>query len=470
MPDPRGSAQQRGTDQPSARPVQIFEVSTLYGAATLAASVDAGQFGQPDAARRILLISNNAATPEAATRLPAMNGFERLAARFDEIVDWNEAIQPYHPSTWAPLRDEAPVWERMFRHAWGLGSAPVELVVESVHVSPAKALATVFSGSAVHVYADGLMSYGPTRERLPQWLGCRVRRLLHLDLVPGLRPLLLAEHTVVPEAVPDEAFLKVLGELGEAAAGEPELARVARDRPSAVLLGQYLAALGILTPEEEEELHARMLRGAVAAGHSCVVFKPHPTAPARYSHVLEQEAARAGVRLHVLEGPVLAEAVYDRCRPGLVVGCFSTALLTAAAYYGIAIARVGTETLLERLTPYQNSNRVPVTIVDFAVPELADRTEDAPTVAERAGELGALVRTVGYCMQAKLHPELRQEAAAWLEDHLGEGTERYFKRRRLTALALPGGGTSVRARLLRTSPSARWAARRIRAAQAAVRG
>ncbi len=257
MPDPRGSAQQRGTDQPSARPVQIFEVSTLYGAATLAASVDAGQFGQPDAARRILLISNNAATPEAATRLPAMNGFERLAARFDEIVDWNEAIQPYHPSTWAPLRDEAPVWERMFRHAWGLGSAPVELVVESVHVSPAKALATVFSGSAVHVYADGLMSYGPTRERLPQWLGCRVRRLLHLDLVPGLRPLLLAEHTVVPEAVPDEAFLKVLGELGEAAAGEPELARVARDRPSAVLLGQYLAALGILTPEEEEEMHAR---------------------------------------------------------------------------------------------------------------------------------------------------------------------------------------------------------------------
>ncbi|WP_247698011.1 alpha-2,8-polysialyltransferase family protein [Streptomyces sp. RK75] len=466
---PQPSPAARSARPAPAEPVQIFEVSTLYGVATLAASLDAGQFGPPGAARRILLVSNNAATPEAATRLVTMNGFATLAQRFDEIIDWNEAIRPYHPSTWSPLRDESPMWERMFRNAWQLGSAPVELVVESVHVSPARALATIFSGSAIHVYADGLMSYGPTRERLPQWLGCRIQRLLHLDLVPGLRPLLLAEHTVRPEIVPSDAFVKVLGELGEAAAGEPELARVAADRPTAVLLGQYLAALNILTPEEEEELHARMLRGAAAAGHECVVFKPHPTAPARYSQVLEKAAAQEGVRLHILRGPVLAEAVYDRCRPTLVVGCFSTALLTAAAYYDIPIAKVGTESLLDRLTPYQNSNRVPVTIVDFAVPDLEAVAEHTPTAPRQADELAALVRTVGYCMQAKLHPLLREDAVQWLDAHLGEATARYFKRRRLTALALPGGGTSVRARLLRTSPSARWAARRIRAAQRALR-
>ncbi|GAA2616689.1 polysialyltransferase family glycosyltransferase [Streptomyces axinellae] len=454
---------------PSARPVQIFEASTLYGVATLAASLDAGQFGPPGSAHRILLVSNNAATPEAATRLATMNGFASLARRFDETIDWNEAIRPHHPSTWTPLRDESPLWERMFRHMWGLGDAPVELVVESVQVSPAKALATIFGGSVVHVYADGLMSYGPTRERLPQWLGCRIQRLLHLDLVPGLHPMLLTEHSVGAETVPSDAFVKVLGELGEAAAGEPELARVAAQRPTAVLLGQYLAALGILTAEEEEELHVRMLRGAVAAGHERVVFKPHPTAPARYSLVLEEAAAEAGVRLHVLEGPVLAEAVYERCRPTLVVGCFSTALLTAATYYGIPIARVGTDTLLDRLAPYQNSNRVPVTIVDFAVPDLEGEREYVPLTEEKAAELGALVRTVGYCMQAKLHPLLREDAIAWLDAHLDDGTGRYFKRRRLTSLALPGGGTSVRARLLRSSPSARWAARRVRAAQRRLR-
>ncbi|RCG20432.1 hypothetical protein DQ392_09695 [Streptomyces reniochalinae] len=472
------------------RPVQIFEVSTLYGAATLAASLDAGQFGPRQAARRILLVTTNAPTPEAATGLTAMTGFDRLADRFDETIDWNEAIRPFHPSTWAPLRDESPVWERMFRHAWRLSDAPVELIVESVHVSPARALATIFSGSAVHVYADGLMSYGPTRERLPQWLGCRIQRLLHLDLVPGLRPLLLVEHAVRPEIVPTDAFRAVLGELGEAAAGLPELAGVAADGPSAVLLGQYLAALGILSPEEEEELHVRMVRGAVAAGHECLVFKPHPTAPARYSHVMEKTAAQAGVRLHVLDSPVLAETVYERCGPTLVVGCFSTAMLTAATCYGIDIAKVGTTPLLDRLAPYQNSNRVPVTLVDFVVPDLEDaaagaryapatgqRTHapvtgertHAPVTGERTGELAALLRTVGYCMQAKLHPLLREEAIAWLDARLDEDTVRYFKRRRLTALALPGGGTSVRARLLRSSPSARWAAHRIRTAQRALR-
>ncbi|MBO8193286.1 hypothetical protein ITI46_16670 [Streptomyces oryzae] len=449
----------------SGSPVQIFEVSTLYGAATLAASVDAGQFGPPGAARRILLVSNNAATPEGTTALSEMNGFDGLAQRFDEIVDWNEAIRPHHPSSWTPPRDESPLWERMFRHTWQLGAAPVELIVESVHVSPAKALATIFSGSAIHVYADGLMSYGPTRERLPQWLGCRIQRLLHLDLVPGLRPLLLAEHTVEPETVPNDAFAKVLGELGEAAAGEPELARVAAGGPTAVLLGQYLATLNILTPEEEEDLHVRMLRGAVAAGHERIVFKPHPTAPARYSRVLQKAAADAGVQLHILAGPVLAEAVYDRCRPTLVVGCFSTALLTAATYHGIPIARVGTEPLLDRLRPYQNSNRVPVTIVDFVVPDLEGGQEYAPITRQQVDDVEALLRTVGYCMQAKLHPLLREDAIAWLSTHLDEITVRYFKRRRLTALALPGGGTSIRARLLRNSPSARWAARRVRAAQ-----
>ncbi len=39
-----------------------------------------------------------------------------------------------------------------------------------------------------------------------------------------------------------------------------------------MLLGQYLAALTILTPEEEEELHIRMLRGAARAGHTSILF------------------------------------------------------------------------------------------------------------------------------------------------------------------------------------------------------
>ena len=55
-----------------------------------------------------------------------------------------------------------------------------------------------------------------------------------------------------------------------------------------------------------------------------------------------------------------------------MAGCFSTALCTASAFYGIPVARIGTEPLLDRLTPYQNSNRVPVTLVDALLPDLAE--------------------------------------------------------------------------------------------------
>lgn len=93
---------------------------------------------------------------------------------------------------------------------------------------------------------------------------------------------------------------------------------------------------------------------------------------------MEAEAERLGAELTVLDAgilttPVLAEVLYQRMRPALVVGCFSTALLTASALYGLPVARVGTEMLLDRLSPYENSNRMPVTLVDALLPELTDR-------------------------------------------------------------------------------------------------
>lgn len=422
---------------------QIFQVSTLYGAATLAAALDAGQFGPGQDSHRVLLVSNNAAIPETALRLEEMRGYGGLAARFDSVVDWNDAISPHHPSGWGPRAEETELWQRAFRLAWGVHpDAPVDLAVESIQVNPARALAAIFSESAVHVYADGLMSYGPTRNKVPRSIACRIQRVLHLDLVPGLRPLLLAEAGVEPELVPNDAFRKVLGEIAGAADGDRRLAEAESEAPTAVLLGQYLAALGILTAEEEEDLHLRMLRGAARLGHTSVLFKPHPTAPARYSRALDDAAAALGVRLTTLDSPLLAETLYERCAPALVVGCFSTAMFTAAAYYGVPVARVGTRLVLDRITPYENSNRIPLTIVDHLVPDLEEQHgETVPELPATAPDtLGPLVRTVGYCMQSGLHPTLRAEAEPWLRDHLDSSTQHYFKRRRLQKLTLPGGG------------------------------
>ncbi|MFD4635056.1 polysialyltransferase family glycosyltransferase [Streptomyces sp. NPDC058284] len=440
--------------------------STLYGVATLAAALDAGRFGPAD--RRILLVSNNAATPETTPALDTMPGFARLRGRFDDVRSWNETIAPFHPGGWAPRGDDVVLWERYIRLLWDLGDDEIELAVESIQVNPALALAQIFTGVPVDVYADGLMSYGPTRNKIDPLVGTRVRRLLHLDLVPGLTPLLLTEFGVAPEIVPTDAFVAVLEELsGDDGAGP------AGDLPglegSALVLGQYLSALSILTAEEEEELHIRMVRGAAELGHTQVVFKPHPTAPARWSRALEKEAREIGVELTVLDTPVLAEVLYRRMRPALVVGCFSTALLTASALYGLPAARTGTDLLLERLAPYQNSNRVPVTIVDALLPELTDRA--AVTAQEpglTVGELTNLLKAVGFAMQPQIYPRLRPDAERYLARNLTTATWRYFKRRRLTALALPGALPSQLAFIPRNA-AVRRVARRARSVQRSLK-
>lgn len=454
-----------------ARTTQIFLASTLYGTATLAAALDSGAFA--DAGRRILLVSNNAAIPETASAVDAMPGFDVLRGRFDDVVSWNATIAPHHPGGWSPRPDDVPLWERHLRLAWGLGDDDIEIAVESIQVNPAQAVAQIFTGVPVDVYADGLMSYGPTRNKIDPLTGTRVRRLLHLDLVPGLRPLLLTEFGVAPQVVPTEAFLKVLGELADApdvAAGVPSV------EAPALLLGQYLSALGLISAAEEEELHLRMMRGAVRLGHTRLVFKPHPTAPAQWSRAMGAEAARLGAELTVLDSgvltaPLLAEVLYQRMRPALVVGCFSTALFTASAFYGLPVARVGTRTLLERLTPFENSNRVPVTLVDALVPDLEslDPVTTVPAVApDGLTELNELVTAVGFAMQPKIYPGLRPAAERYLAARPTAATLRYFKRRRLTSLGLPGGVPEQLAFLPR-SAAVRRVARRAKALRRVAR-
>lgn len=423
---------------------QIFLVSTLFGAITVSAAMDAGHFGGGDR-RRMLLVSNNSALPEMATPVHRAPGFAALAPRFDEIRHWNDEIAPLHPSGWEPRPEDQPVFERLLRDRWGLGDDPVELVVESIAVSPARALAQIFFDAAVTVYSDGLMSYGPTRNSLPYGIGTQITRQLHLDLVPGLEPQLLREYDVPARTVPDDHFLAVLDKLHAEAA---PLITGAPDEPdtgfrgAALIVGQYLAALEILTDREEDDLHLAMLRGAVARGHRTVLFKPHPGSPVKVGARLSAEAERLGARLVVIDAPVPAEIWCAAIRPALIVGCFSTALVTASRYYGIPAAAVGTTRLLDRLAPYENSNRVPVTIIDATLPHLReDGTLSDPLIGAGQVEtrLAPLVAAVAYCMRAAARPDLRDAAAGYLREHGGGPYGRYFKRRRLTALGLPGG-------------------------------
>lgn len=394
----------------------LFYASTLFGAMTLAAAIEEGRFG---GGPRVLLVSNNAAIPEVTPAPDEAPGFAALRGAFDRVLSWNEIIAPLHPSDWKPRSIETPMLGRLLRDLLG---EPGELVLESIAVPPARTLAGLVKDCPITVYSDGLMSYGPTRDPLPQEIAGRIGRLLHLDLVPGLTPLLLAEHGVPAEALADASFTRVTGRVAEAAEAAP--------RAEAMILGQYLSSLGLLTAAEEAGLHERMLRGLAARGHRTVLFKPHPAAGRRHARELRPVAAELGVELLVAPETTPAEACFAAHRPDLVAGCFSTALVTARRLFGLPVAAAGTGLVLERLTPYENSNRIPATIVDATLPRL----EADGTIAEPpAHDLPALVGAVGYCMQSAAHPGLREAAAAYVRDH---GPARYFKKRRLEALGL----------------------------------
>lgn len=423
---------------------QIFEASTLYGLATLNAAIRSGLFDADSNGRRILVCSNNAATPEAVAELTESPSFARLAEPFTEVVSYNAAIEPLHPSEWTPTEAEMPLWERYFRGLWQLGDEPVQLIVESIQVSPAQALCWCFPQASIDVYADGLMSYGPTRNRILSEIGSRIDRLLHLDLVPGLTPLLLDEFPIRRQLIDTAAFTEVLAEL---AADAPLPATTA---PSALLLGQYLSPLGLISIGEEEQLHTQLLESAVAKGFRSIVFKPHPTAPAELAGPMLARAAELGVQVEVFTEPVLAETLYQRAPIELVVGCFSTALVTAASFYALPVLRVGTAELLQRLKPYQNSNRIPLVIIDSLLPTA---TEPARLTVE---QLTGLVGAVGFVMQPEVLAHHRAAVAEWLQWQ-GTAEARFFPAVRLGELDLPGGRKTLRTR---AAPTLRRTARR----------
>lgn len=431
---------------------QLFLASTLFQVASLAAGIDSGaydrgftpaattggagkndeQFQPPN--ERILILSNNATVLELTTPLDQVPGATTLLSRFDRVIHLNELLTPNHPSSWVPNSQDLPLWESHFRSAWMLGTEQVELVLESPQVNPAIALGRIFHDAVIRVHADGLMSYGPTRSFIPLTNGQRLTSLHYLPLVEGLVPRLLSEYEITPVPVDLNTFRAIVDELVKDTNMQLPTEILDLDpAATAIGFGQYLSALNILSPEEETELHLRFISTAHARGMQHFIFKPHPASPPETVRVLGAYAENIGMTFHVYSSPVLAEALVSVFMPSLVIGCFSTALITASTLYGIEAQAVGTELLLERVTPYHNSNRIPVTITDA----LLNSDDGAPTRKD-GDELQHLVDSVSYAMQPEIAAEFRDVAVEYLKKHQSSPSMKYFKRRRLTALDLPG--------------------------------
>lgn len=407
---------------------QVFVLHSGYGLLTAVAAIDEGLIESTD--RRILVVANTARVPETAPDLGDTAHLRPLLDRFDEVVSLNDLLAPVPPGAWQPRPEDRPPLERLLRAAWRLGDGELDLFVQSIQVTPAKTFLDIFPGARVTVVGDGLMTYSPIRDKMPHPQTSRVDAVVYADVVPGVAPVLFTEVGARRVPIPADRFAAVLT-AATAGLAEPQLDALDDGTPTALVLGQYLAALELVTEEEEEELQRRMLERALEWNPQRIVFKPHPSAPPKTTAALRAHARARDIPFTEYRGELPAELLATRLNLVGAVAGFSTALPTMQAITGLPIAAVGTADLLRRLAPYENSNRVPLTIVDALT-----RTDDQWRDPAR---LQQLIDTVGYAMQPRIVHHLRPRAVELLSSMAPEERVRYVSPERLRTLGLPGG-------------------------------
>ena len=444
---------------------QLFFVSTLFQVVNVVAGIEAGQYDSgflpygavppgtkdadswrtnagrraddhfPEITERILVVSNNGQIPELTVPIQDIEETKGLFTRFDRVVDLNQMLEPLSPVSWNPSEKDLPVWERFIRSHWELGNEELELVLESPQTNPARAFARLFHEASIRIHADGLMGYGPTRTSMELTTGQRMTSIHYLPFVRDLYPRLLNEYDIVPVELNLDTFKSTVDELVDSYSVvlEQHLGHL-KNASTALLVGQYLAQLSLLSADEEFELHVGMLSEAKSRGASTVVFKPHPTAVPTTLLRIKRAAEELELDFVIFDQPIIAEVVLAWLQPVAVIGCFSTSLAVAHAVYGIESIAIGTEKMLEAITPFENSNRIPVTIADAVFGKNSESE-----LREGGDQLQNLIDSVAYAMQHQVMSAYRDITVEFLNAAVGSTRMKYFKKRRLSALDLPGG-------------------------------
>lgn len=414
---------------------QLFALHSAYGLATAAAAIDGGLLGERG--ERLLVPFHSARVPETSVGIVDDPALSTLRGRFDRVEDLDRLLGPLHPHSWQPEPADLPLLRRLLTRAWNLDD-DLEILLQSPQVAPALTLMLMFPHARLTIVGDGLMTYSPMRIALPHTVTARIGRVVHADVVPGVEPLVGSPHAeTIP--VPPALFGAVLSEVADAVPEDAQLGQPAdSDDPASLgagsstvlVLGQYLSALGLVSEAEEIALQTAMIDRAAAYSPRSIVFKPHPSAPPLVTDALHDRARAHGIGFREYRGGLSAEMLAQRLDARAVIAGFSTALPTVRAVFGREIDAVGADTVLARLSPYENSNRVPATIVD-ALTRADPRYQDA----ER---MQLLIDAVGYVMQPSVARHLRPRAEQLLADLSPADRSRYFSADRLIELRLPG--------------------------------
>lgn len=404
----------------------LYLTSRLFPVACISAALEGGVIERVPGDEHILVVYDSTPIPEVIDSFYESEHFELAASSFDRVVNLSEIVWPLRASQFNPRETELVIWQRLLRRYWDLGDEDVCLVVESIQVNPAPALAKVFATSRVSVHSDGLMTYGPTRNDVAHSVAQRLDRLYYLDLAAGIEPLVLSEHHIELVEIPASGLAEQIERLRPTL--EPEIRALRQEgRRSALVLGQYFVDLGLLTSEENRNLDQQMIARAAELGCDICYFKPHPAVSQVALDDLKTIGGEIGIEVEVVVTQALAEVVALELQPDLVISCFSTGMFTVHKLFEIPMISVHSDMMLDRLKPYENSNRIPAVLADYLA------GEERPAVP-----LDGLIGAVSYAMQAERLEKSRNDVTEFLEQY-AYLAGKYFKRRRLTALGLPGG-------------------------------
>src|SRR5690606_22370156 len=151
---------------------------------------------------------------------------------------------------------------------------------------------SLFPHARITIIGDGLMTYSPIRVALPRTVVERIGRVVYADIVPGVEPLVFSEAGATRVPVAPASFRAALAETADA---DSTLDSLADGTPTALVLGQYLAALGLVSAAEEIGMQEEMIDRAAQWRPRRIIFKPHPSAPPAITGAVRARANAHGV-------------------------------------------------------------------------------------------------------------------------------------------------------------------------------
>ncbi len=364
----------------------LAAIRTGAGLRLLRAAVSRSGFEHP----RTLLTWSDALIPEL---VPAT---EVVAGEFEEVVDLNGLVAPFHPAEWDPSDVELSLLSAVLAPR----TAAVDtLVVEDLDHKVVRALTRLIPGAAIHVLQPGLDAYGPPASRREVGLDHRVAAHWYFEHLPQLQPV-----------------------SGGVARGIP--LDLARGRPGewALVLGSDLATVGVLTAEAELELLVAAIQLAAAESGP---IRVHPSPGMPPALVAQARWRCQGWETRLEWGDSSMARRWGT--PSVAIGVDAVELL-ALQRAGARVQTVGLGQLLASLTSFQHPLRLPWTLLDSQL-----RQDRAPVGDDLAQDL---LDALSYVIRPEWRPERAERARAALARLPEDERRRYFWRLRLERLGL----------------------------------